>query len=127
VPHRGPPGAGTGFGGCDGKSSASRSPSSLTTSVPLFVSKAIRSRQSLSLSRRTSAVASVAWPHSATSTPGVNQRSRQPSPSRTTKAVSERLFSAAIACSVASGSQVSSGMTAAGLPVKTRLAKASTW
>ena len=45
----------------------------------------------------------------------------------TRNAVSERLFSAAIACSVASGSQASSGQTAAGLPAKTRLVNASTW
>src|SRR5262245_4510484 len=43
------------------------------------------------------------------------------------KAVSERLFSAAIACSTPSGSQASRGHTAAGLPAKTRSVKASTW
>src|SRR6185369_16276953 len=42
-------------------------------------------------------------------------------------AVSLRLFSIAIAWSVSSGSQASSGMTAALLPVKGRSAKASTW
>src|SRR3546814_3563522 len=42
------------------------------------------------------------------------------------RAVSARLFSAAIACSIASSSHSSSGITAAGLPVKARSAKAST-
>jgi hypothetical protein len=42
-------------------------------------------------------------------------------------AVSDRLFSSAIACSTASSSHASSGITAAGLPVKGRSAKASIW
>ena len=40
-------------------------------------------------------------------------------------AVSDRLFSSAIACMVASSGQVLSGHTAAGLPPNTRLVKAS--
>ena len=42
------------------------------------------------------------------------------------KAVSDRLFSMAIACIASSGNQASSGQTAAGLPAKTAEAKAST-
>jgi hypothetical protein len=45
----------------------------------------------------------------------------------TKNAVSARLFSAPIACITASGSQLCSGHTAAGLPVNSRSAKASTW
>jgi len=44
---------------------------------------------------------------------------------RTRNAVSERLFSSAIACMIRSSSQLSSGQTAAGLPSKARSAKAS--
>ena len=69
--------------------------------------------------------ANVACPHKSTSTVGVNQRSAYASPSRTKKAVSARLFSAAIACMVASGSQRSSGQTAAGLPLNNSPVKAS--
>jgi hypothetical protein len=58
---------------------------------------------------------------------GVNQRrSKSPPGGSMMNAVSERLFSAAIACSSASGSQSSSGQTAAGLPEKGRSVKAST-
>ena len=83
----------------------------------------------LSGSNSTCPAASVAWPHSATSLVGVNQRSSQSAPplvSRTTKAVSAKLFSSAIACSVASDNHEASGITAAWLPAKGRLAKAST-
>jgi hypothetical protein len=52
---------------------------------------------------------------------------RRPEVSRTKNAVSERLFSAAIAWSVVSSSHASSGTTAAGLPRNTVLVKASTW
>ena len=45
----------------------------------------------------------------------------------TVKAVSLRLFSPAIACITSSGSQRSSGITAAGLPVRGADANASTW
>ena len=65
--------------------------------------------------------ASVACPHIATSTAGVNQRSSKSAsgPScGTRKAVSDRLLSAAIPCSTASGSQLLRNITAAGLPVK---------
>ncbi len=48
-------------------------------------------------------------------------------PEGTVNAVSLRLFSAAIACITPSSSQRSSGITAAGLPVSGRSAKASTW
>ena len=48
-------------------------------------------------------------------------------PVATKNAVSARLFSAAIACIVASASQVSSGHTAAGLPRNTSVVNASTW
>src|SRR5262249_50476700 len=67
------------------------------------------------------------WPHSSTSCTGVNQRMSNSSSQGTKNAVSDRLFSAAIACMVASGSQELSGQTAAGLPEKTRRANASTW
>jgi hypothetical protein len=56
----------------------------------------------------------------------VNQRSAYSPPSRTKKAVSARLFSAATACMVAPGSQVSSGQMAAGLPPNNLSVKAST-
>jgi hypothetical protein len=78
----------------------------------------------------TCAAASVAWPQRSISTAGVNQRSSQRSPPgerRTRKAVSDRLFSAAMAWSTASGSQPSRGQTAAGLPANWRRVKASTW
>ncbi|MGH6980288.1 MAG: hypothetical protein ACREFC_03695 [Stellaceae bacterium] len=55
----------------------------------------------------------------------MNQRSWKPSSSATKKAVSARLFSAAMACSVASSSHYSSGQTAAGLPEKGFEVKAS--
>ena len=64
------------------------------------------------------AVARVGWPARAISIFGVNQRISKASPRRTKKAVSDRLFSSAMACIVASGSQDSSGQTAAGLPPK---------
>ena len=62
------------------------------------------------------AAARVACPHRLTSLFGVNQRSSKVSPVWTKNAVSERLFSAAMAWSVASGRQESRGQTAAGLP-----------
>src|ERR1700733_1338118 len=75
----------------------------------------------------TAALARVAWPHRGTSVAGVNQRTRYSPSSGTRNAVSARLFSQAIACRTASAKQLSSGMTAAGFPVNTRLAKASAW
>jgi len=72
------------------------------------------------------AAARVAWPHRSTSSVGVNQRMRKPSVSGAKKAVSDRLFSAATACMMASGSQRSNGQTAAGLPPNTRSVNAST-
>jgi len=57
---------------------------------------------------------------------GVNQRSLKPLVDGTKKAVSERLFSSAMACSSLSSSQLASGQTAAGLPANGRLVKAST-
>ena len=77
----------------------------VTVSSPLSVSNATRSVPGLSASNTTKAAARVAWPQRSTSTLGVNQRRRQPSPSGTMKAVSDRLFSAAMACIVASSSQ----------------------
>ena len=74
--------------------------------------------------------ASVAWPHRSTSTVGVNQRRCSGSafvPAPTSmKAVSDRLFSAAISCirSVASGAWTR--QMAAGFPANGRSAKAST-
>ena len=53
----------------------------------------------------TAALASVAWPHSGTSTVGVNQRRRKSLAVGHQKAVSARLFSAAIACSAASSAK----------------------
>src|SRR5438309_7548085 len=72
----------------------------------------------------------VAWPHISTSAVGVNQRrskSASPLSLGTVNAVSLRLFSAAIACITASSSHLSSGITAAGLPVSGFSANASTW
>ena len=61
-----------------------------------------------------------------TSSVGVNQRRwYEPPGSATKNAVSERLFSAAMAVSVSSGSQASSWHTAAGLPLKGAEAKES--
>ena len=74
-----------------------------------------------------SPAASVACPHNGTSTVGVNQRSRYRPSDGTTNAVSARLFSAATACSRASSRNRSSTTTAAGLPAKRRVAKASSW
>ena len=62
-------------------------------------------------------------------TDGANQRSgigSSPESART-NAVSARLFSAAIASITSSGNQRSSNMTAAGLPPKRRVVKASIW
>lgn len=75
----------------------------------------------------THADASVAWPHHSTSTAGVNHLGRQPSPSATKKAVSDRLFSRAIACIVASSSHASRGQMAAGLPADNVSVNAPTW
>ena len=113
-----PCGAVHGAGGREGKSSA-----------PAIRRRAIQSDRRLCLcgTRRgrgpapereiTNAEASVAWPHRSTSTVGVNQR-RCPGLAVAHKnAVSDRLFSAAIACMRSSASQSSSGHTAAGLPV----------
>jgi hypothetical protein len=93
--------------------------------MPLSVANRTRSPRS-----RMCAAARVAWPHIFISTVGVNQRrwkSASLSSTGTVNAVSARLFSAAIACMTASSSQRSSGITAAGLPVSARSAKASTW
>ena len=95
-------------------------------SVPLFVRKATSVRVGSSAVMMTNADASVAWPHSSTSTVGVNQRKLNASPCAWKNAVSERLFSAAMSCMSASGMSPSSGHTAAGLPAKGRFVKAST-
>jgi hypothetical protein len=58
---------------------------------------------------------------------GVNQRKWKLSPSFTKKAVSLRLFSAASFCIVSTGSHVSNGQIAAGLPPKSFEVNASTW
>jgi len=58
---------------------------------------------------------------------GVNQRkSKRDSPVRTRNAVSARPFSNAMPCNWVSGSHFSSATTAAGLPLNTSDAKAST-
>ena len=109
-----------------GRSSSSRSPRRLTVSTPGSGREAHRLRRSSGHGRPRC----VAWPHSSTSSAGVNQRRSISASSLslgTVKAVSLRLFSAAIACISASSSQRSSGITAAGLPVSGRSAKASTW
>ena len=72
------------------------------------------------------AVASVAWPHKSTSVVGVNQRIEKGLVFMFTKAVSDKLFSEAIDSIISSGNQSSSGQTAAGLPPKHLLEKAST-
>ena len=58
-----------------GKSMTSSAPSRVTSSAPLLVMKRMRVRPGCSFSEITQADASVAWPHSGTSTVGVNQRS----------------------------------------------------
>ena len=83
-------------------------------------------RPGSSRSMTTAALASVAWPHSGISTSGVNQRSRYCPSCGTRNAVSDRLFSAAIACSSAVSGNASSTTTAAGLPPNSRFVKAST-
>ena len=103
------------------------SPRRSTTSSPLSVSKTKRAVSGSTKLASTQAVPRVAWPHRSISPPGVNQRSRQRPFSRTVKAVSERLFSIAMDCISSSGSHSSMTHTAAGLPSKTRSAKASTW
>jgi hypothetical protein len=75
----------------------------------------------------TKADASVAWPQRSTSSVGVNQRMAHASPSGTTKAVSERLFSLAMACIRSSGSQCPGRHTAAGFPRNRAPVNASTW
>ena len=50
------------------------SPSRMTVSLPLSVSKETLSLPGLSCSNTTKAAASVAWPQRSTSTLGVNQR-----------------------------------------------------
>ena len=75
----------------------------------------------------TCADASVAWPHRSTSTRGVNhRRSYSVSSLGTTKAVSDRCISRAIACIRLSGGNLSSTATAAGLPAKGSSVNAST-
>lgn len=56
----------------------------------------------------------------------VNQRKSKSGPRGTTKAVSEKLFSAAMSCITASGSHCSSRQTPAGFPPNRLLEKAST-
>ena len=79
---------------------------------------------------RTCAVANVACPHRSTSDPGVNQRSSH-SPATTVdgwqKAVSERFISRATSCIHSSSAGAFRMQTAAGLPLKGRSVKASTW
>src|ERR1051326_4078115 len=76
---------------------------------------------------KTKAEANVACPHRSTSTAGVIQRRSTMLSRRTKKAVSERLFSAAICCSRPSGSHSSSTQTPAGFPPKVCEVKALTW
>ena len=73
------------------------------------------------------AEANVAWPHRSISTVGVNQRrSCSPSGRGTTKAVSDRFISRAMACIRPSSGKASRTVTAAGLPAKGRSVKEST-
>jgi hypothetical protein len=62
-----------------------------------------------------------------TSTFGVNHRSPNSPRSGTTKAVSARLFSAAMACRISLGSHCDKMTTAAGFPPNKWPVKASTW
>src|SRR4051812_34109131 len=124
--------ASTAWGGEEGRSSNSSPPWPRSTdSSPLRVWKVTLARAGASSLRTTKPEARVAWPQSSTSTVGVNQRRPRTSallPRPTSmNAVSERLFSAAIACITASGSGVSTRQTAAGFPANGRSAKASTW
>lgn len=105
---------------------ARRPPSRVTSRRPLRVWKQTLSLAGCSRVRTRWPVARVAWPQSSTSATGVNQRrSKSPSSLGTKKAVSDRLFSAAMACMRSSSSQLSRGQTAAGLPAKTESVKAS--
>ncbi len=72
------------------------------------------------------AAARVAWPQSATSTAGVNQRRRNGASERSTNAVSEWRISAATAAIHASDIGRSKRQTPAGFPPKARVVKAST-
>src|SRR6185503_18073052 len=94
---------------------------------PLFVSKsALSSGPSAPVSQSTCALASVACPQSATSTAGVNQRRRKPSPSGCRNAVSLRFISPATRCIHASSRGPDNTHTAAGLPPNGFAVKAST-
>src|SRR4030095_16716265 len=68
----------------------------------------------------------VAWPQSATSTAGVNQRSAKPSSRFTRNAVSERIISRAPLCIQLSSRGAGRRQTAAGLPAKGVSVNAST-
>ena len=135
-------------GGSEGKSSVS-SPGDpavpagerVTVSQPDRVQNSSRSSGPADSSwarKSCAAEASVAWPHRSISTVGVNQRrwcageseggaGASPGISPTRYAVSERLFSAAMACRDASESQCGKCTTAAGFPPKTSRVKASIW
>ncbi len=115
------------MGGRAGKSIVSLSPSLSTTSGPLRVENTTRFRSGVSSVIKTNALAKVACPHRSTSVVGVNQRNANPSASGTKKAVSDRLFSAAIFCISGAGSHAPSGQTAAGFPPNGWFVKASTW
>ena len=121
--------------GSAGKSSSiAPSTQRVAVSSPLAVRKRAGSvGATRPVSQRTWALASVACPHSATSTVGVNHRSSSsaPSPSPftgvvTTNAVSERFISAATACIHCSSAGASRRHTAAGLPRNASLVNAST-
>ena len=86
---------------------------------PLRVSKrASASGARCPSSQSTCALARVAWPQSATSVVGVNQRRSNPSSCGSRNAVSERFISRATSCIHASLGNASSTQTAAGLPEK---------
>ena len=116
-----------GWGGSLGKSILISPPFLVTNNGPERESNSISCLLGSRYRNMTKAVASVAWPQRSTSAVGVNQRMAKRSPSFTTKAVSERLFSIAMSCMVSSGNHFSKGRTAAGFPENTLSAKASIW
>ena len=92
----------------------------VAVSTPLFVwNAAVWSRAQWPPSHSACALASVAWPHSSTSTAGVNQRRRTHRlRDGTRNAVSERFISAATFCIHAASAAAGSRTTAAGIARK---------
>ena len=116
------------LGGSRGKSRYMMSISIEARSNPLaLVNSIVLEVARYPSSNNINAAARVACPHSSTSDIGVNQRIAKGIAPKLTKAVSDRLFSAAIDCIVLAGNASSSRHTAAGLPENNVSVNASTW